>query len=131
MKPYLPQQETNLTARENWLQKNREDYQFDHNFLAPIPILDRLPKREYFSAEYTAKRLASMANLPANMLAAKAKNFLDPLDTLEEYEDFLSLLPKPNLLQYYRTDSFFAEQRLSGANAIASRLDELPDDRTD
>ncbi len=37
MKPYLAQQETNLTARENWLQKNREDYQFDHNFLAPIP----------------------------------------------------------------------------------------------
>ncbi|MGL5939976.1 MAG: lipoxygenase family protein [Waterburya sp.] len=129
MQPYLPQQEINSNTRESWLKRNRDDYQFDHNFLAPIPILKNLPKQEYFSAEYTAKRLASMANLPANMLAAKAKNFLDPLDTLEEYEDFLSLLPKPNLLQYYRTDSFFAEQRLSGANAIATRrLEEFPDD---
>jgi len=129
MQPYLPQNDPNPSARENWLRKNQEDYEFDHDFLAPIPILKSVPKQEYFSAEYTAKRLASMANLPANMLAAKAKNFFDPLDTLEEYEEFLSFLPKPNLLKNYRTDSFFAEQRLSGANAIATRrLDELPDD---
>ncbi|MBO3457480.1 lipoxygenase [Aetokthonos hydrillicola Thurmond2011] len=129
MKPYLPQQEPNPTARENILKKNREDYQFDHKALAPIPVIDRVPKQECFSAEYTAKRLASMANLPANMLAAKAKNFLDPLDNLEEYEELLNLLPKPNLIPHYRTDSFFAEQRLSGANAIAThRIDDLPED---
>ena len=129
MKPYLPQNEPNPAERKNWLQRNQRDYQFDHNFLAPIPILDRVPKREYFSAEYTAKRLASAGQLPANMLAAKTKNFFDPLDTLEEYEDLLTLLPKPNLIDYYRADSFFAEQRLSGSNAMATRqLDQFPED---
>ncbi|MGK7931034.1 MAG: lipoxygenase family protein [Microcystaceae cyanobacterium] len=128
MQPYLPQHEPNPSDRRNGLTRNQQEYQFDHNFLAPIPILDSVPKEEYFSAEYTAKRLGSMANLPANMLAAKAQNFLDPLDTLEEYEDLLSLIPKPNLISYYRTDSFFGEQRLSGANAMATRrLDELPE----
>jgi arachidonate 15-lipoxygenase len=127
MKPYLPQHEPNKSDRSYWLTRNQQEYRFDHKFLAPIPIIDRVPKQEYFSAEYTAKRLASMASLPANMLAAKAKNFLDPLDTLEEYEDLLNLIPKPNLIPHYRTDSFFAEQRLSGANAIATRrIDDLP-----
>ena len=129
MKPYLPQNEPNPTARENWLKQNREDYQFDHQALAPVPVLDRVPKHEFFSADYTAKRLGSMANLPANMLAAKTRNFIDPLDTLEEYEELLTLIPKPNLVDYYRTDAFFAEQRLSGSNAMATRrLDAFPDD---
>jgi len=129
MKPYLPQHDPNPTERETWLNRNREDYQFDHNFLAPVPILDTVPKQEYFSPEYTAMRLGSMASLPANMLAATTKNFFDPLNTLEEYEDLLTLLPKPSLLDYYRTDSFFGEQRLSGANPMATRrLDSFPDD---
>lgn len=127
MKPYLPQNEPNPIERENFLQKNRQEYRFDHNALAPVPVLDKVPKNEYFSPEYTAKRLASVGSLPANMLAAKTRNFLDPLDTLEEYEELINLLPKPNLLHYYRADSFFAEQRLSGANPMAiRRIDHLP-----
>ena len=118
MKPYLPQHDPNLAVRKNWLEKNREDYKFDHNFLAPIPILDKVPHQELFSAEYTAKRLASMANLVPNMLAAKAKHFLDPLNELEEYEDLLPILPKPSVIKNYKTDSCFAEQRLSGLESI-------------
>ncbi len=128
MKPYLPQHDPNSAARRNWLEKNREDYKFDHNYLAPIPILDKVPHREIFSVEYTAKRLASMANLTPNMLAAKARNFLDPLNELEEYEDLLSILPKPSVIKNYQTDSCFAEQRLSGANPMAiRRIDDLPE----
>lgn len=129
MKPYLPQNEPNLTRRENWLKRNRNDYQFNHEALAPVPVLDRVPKREKFSLGYTAKRLGSMASLPANMVVAKAKNAFDPLDSLDEYEELLNLIPKPKLLDYYRTDAFFAEQRLSGSNAMATRrLDALPAD---
>lgn len=129
MKPYLPQHEPNPSDRQNRLIKNQQEYQFDHNFLPPLPILAHVPKQEYFSIEYTAKRLVSMGNLPANMLVAKAKNFFAPLDTLEEYEDLLPLLSKPDLIEYYRTDWFFAEQRLSGANPMAiRRIDTIPND---
>ncbi|MEB3180769.1 MAG: lipoxygenase family protein [Nostocaceae cyanobacterium] len=128
MKPYLPQNDPNPNVRRSWLEKNREDYKFDHNFLAPVPILDTVPQQELFSTEYTAKRLASMANLPGNMLAAKARNFLDPLNELEEYQDLLPLLPKPNVIKHYKTDACFAEQRLSGANPPAiRRIDQLPE----
>ncbi|BAY49324.1 lipoxygenase-like protein [Scytonema sp. HK-05] len=128
MKPYLPQHDPNPEARRNWLEQNREDYKFDHNYLAPIPILDKVPHKELFSPQYTAKRLASMADLVPNMLAAKARNFFDPLDELEEYEALLSILPKPSVIKNYKTDSCFAEQRLSGANPMAMhRIDELPE----
>ncbi|WP_017318478.1 lipoxygenase family protein [Mastigocladopsis repens] len=128
MKPNLPQHEPNPEARRNWLEQNREDYKFDHNYLAPIPILDKVPHQELFSPKYTAKRLASMANLVPNMLAAKARNFFDPLDELEEYEDLLPILPKPSVIKNYKTDSCFAEQRLSGANPMAMhRIDALPE----
>ncbi|MCC5638571.1 lipoxygenase [Nostoc sp. CHAB 5844] len=128
MKPYLPQVDPNPITRKDELVKNQVDYKFNHNYLAPIPVIDKVPHQELFSAEYTAKRLASMANLAPNMLAAKARNFLDPLDELEEYEDLLALLPKPDVIKNYKTDSCFAEQRLSGANPLAiRRIDSLPE----
>lgn len=128
MKPYLPQKDSDVNARINWLDKNREEYKFNYDYLAPLPVIDKVPHKEIFSAEYTAKRLASMASLAPNMLAAKARNFLDPLDELEEYEELLSLLPKPDVIKNYKTDSCFAEQRLSGANPLAiQKIDVLPD----
>ncbi|MCC5663921.1 lipoxygenase [Nostoc sp. CHAB 5784] len=128
MKPYLPQNDPNGNYRASWLDKNREEYNFNYDYLAPLPVIDKVPHKEIFSAEYTAKRLASMATLAPNMLAAKARNFLDPLDELEEYEDLLALLPKPDVIKNYKTDSCFAEQRLSGANPLAiRRIDVLPD----
>ena len=128
MKPYLPQKDPDVNVRINWLDKNREEYRFNYDYLAPLPVIDKVPHKEIFSAEYTAKRLASMATLAPNMLAAKARNFLDPLDELEEYEELLSLLPKPDVIKNYKTDSCFAEQRLSGANPLAiQKIDVLPD----
>ncbi|MEH2329995.1 lipoxygenase family protein [Nostoc sp.] len=128
MKPYLPQNDPDVNLRKTWLDKNREEYNFNYNYLAPLPVIDQVPHKEIFSAEYTAKRLASMSSLVPNMLAAKARNFLDPLDELEEYEDLLSLLPKPDVIKNYKTDSCFAEQRLSGANPLAiRRINVLPD----
>ncbi len=131
MKPYLPQKDSDVNLRINWLDKNREEYKFNYDYLAPLPVIDKVPHKEIFSAEYTAKRLASMASLAPNMLAAKARNFLDPLDELEEYEELLSLLPKPDVIKNYKTDSCFAEQRLSGANPLAiQKIDVLPDNFT-
>ncbi len=128
MKPSLPQNDSATNEREDFLAKNREEYVFNYDYLAPLPVIDKVPHKELFSAEYTAKRLASMAGLVPNMLAAKARNFVDRLDELEEYEDLLPILSKPNVIKNYKTDSCFAEQRLSGANPLAiSRIDALPD----
>ena len=121
MIPYLPQNDPKPEVRTSYLKRNRQDYQFNRELLPPLPFLAHVPHREFFSADYVAKRLASMANLPANMLAAKSKNFLDPLDTLEEYDELLTLIPKPNVMKHFRTDASFAEQRLSGCNAIATQ----------
>ncbi len=127
MKPYLPQNDPQPNTRTNWLNKNREDYQYNHNYLAPVPVIDKVPPQELFSTQYTAGRLGSMANLVPNMLAAQVKNLFDPLDELEEYENLLSVLPKPNVLRNYKSDACFAEQRLSGANPLAiRRIDVLP-----
>ncbi|NJM67600.1 MAG: hypothetical protein HC851_18970 [Acaryochloris sp. RU_4_1] len=128
MTPYLPQHDRNLDARKAYLERNRKDYNFNRDLLPPLPFLEHVPMRELFSADYVAKRLASMANLPANILVAKIKNFLDPLDTLKEYDELLTLLPKPNVMKHYRTDAAFAEQRLSGCNAMAThQLQTLPE----
>lgn len=129
MKPYLPQHELDPIDRKNWLEKNQTDYKFDFNYLPPIPLLTPVPERERLSAEYMARRLASFANLVPNMLAARARNFLDPLDELEEYEELLPVLPKPSVIKHYKADWCFAEQRLSGINPQAiRRLDEFPED---
>lgn len=128
IKPYLPQHDPDAIARQHRLIKNRTDYVLDYNYLPPIPLQTPVPQQERFSAEYTARRLASFANLIPNMVMARARNAFDPLDTLEEYEDLLPVLPKPTVIKNYQADWCFAEQRLSGINPPAiRRIDALPE----
>ena len=92
MKNLLPQNDPDATCRKNALVANQASYRFNHHFVAPIPILDRVPHKELFNAEYTAGRLKSLSGLLPNMLAAKARHFIDRLDSLEEYEDLFPIL---------------------------------------
>ncbi|MEO0373533.1 MAG: lipoxygenase family protein [Cyanobacteria bacterium P01_A01_bin.17] len=119
--PSLPQNEPNLPARQALLKQQQERYQFNFEYLAPLAMLDEVPKDENFSGAYLAERLARAADLPVNMLAAKAHSLLDPLDRLEDYDDLFTLLPKPTIANTFQTDEVFAEQRLSGANPMAIR----------
>ena len=128
MQPSLPQNDKNTTERRNDLEKRRSKYQFNHDYVPPIPFLDHVPHEEWFSPRYTAERLKSAADVPPNMLATKAKQLWDPLDTLEEYDDLFVCLPKPGISKNYRSDESFGEQRLSGANPMSvRRINRLPE----
>ncbi len=120
--PYLSQDEPNPAKRNDNLSSQRQAYQYDHDYLSPLVFLKEVPAAEKFSAQYIAERVVATAELVPNLLEAKAKSFLDPLDALQDYEDLFTLLPLPEVAKVYQTDNSFAEQRLSGANPFVIRL---------
>jgi arachidonate 15-lipoxygenase len=117
-KPYLPQNDPNLAQRIDGLNRQLQAYQYDYEYLPPLALLAEVPATEHFSARYIAERIAATTELVPNMLGASVKSFLDPLDTLQDYEDFFTLLPLPAVAKVYPTNNSFAEQRLSGANPM-------------
>ncbi|MEB3175336.1 MAG: hypothetical protein VKN60_09195 [Cyanobacteriota bacterium] len=65
--------------------------------------------------------------MASNTLAVKLRPLWDPLDDLEDYEDFYPTLAAPTVTQGYQTDESFAEQRLSGANPmVIQRIRDWP-----
>lgn len=131
LNPCLPQNDPNPEQRQHWLQQNRTAYQFDHAFLSPMAFLNTshlpVPAAERFTLSYWLERIWATLKLPLNQVGARLHAFRDPVDQLQDYEDFFSVLPKPTLVQSYRSDLLFAEQRLSGANPVKlARLTALP-----
>lgn len=120
--PYLPQNEPNPAKRNDNLNHQRQVYEYDYEYLAPLVLLKEVPAVENFSAQYIAERVVATTEIVPNLLAAKAKSFLDPLDDLQDYEDLFTLLPLPKVAKVYQTNNSFAEQRLSGANPLVIRL---------
>ncbi|WP_333466428.1 lipoxygenase family protein [Microcoleus sp. w2-18aC6] len=129
MKPSLPQDDPNPEQRRDSLNRQQQAYQFDHDSLSPLALLKDLPPVENFSSKYIGERILATSELPGNMLAADSRSFLDPLDELQDYEDFFTLLPLPAVAKIYQTDRSFAEQRLSGANPMVLRLLDAGDHR--
>jgi arachidonate 15-lipoxygenase len=129
MKPSLPQNDPNKQKRSDYLTGQQQTYQFDYEYLSPLALLKDVPAVENFSIGYLSERVLATSELPANMLAANARSFLDPLDNLQDYEDFFTLMPLPQVAKTYQTDHSFAEQRLSGANPMVIRLLEPNDPR--
>jgi arachidonate 15-lipoxygenase len=131
MKPSLPQNDPNKQQRSDYLNRQQQTYQFDYQYLSPLALLKSVPEAENFSSAYLAERLLATAELPANMLAANVRSLLDPLDNLQDYEDFFTVLPLPQVAKTYQTDRSFAEQRLSGANPMVLRLLDQNDPRVE
>jgi arachidonate 15-lipoxygenase len=129
MKPSLPQNDPNQEQRHDSLNSQQQAYQFDYDSLSPLALLKNVPPVENFSSKYIAERILATSELPGNMLAADSRTFLDPLDELQDYEDFFTLLPLPQVAKIYQTDRSFAEQRLSGANPMVLRLLDASDPR--
>lgn len=129
MKPYLPQEDPQPRKRQNWLEKNREAYQFNFDYLPPLPIIKEVPLKENFSPIYLAERVPStLAKLSANTLAIRLNSVWDPFDELQDYEDFFPVLRDPDVIKTYQNDESFAEQRLSGANPmVLCKMKQLPD----
>jgi arachidonate 15-lipoxygenase len=89
MKPSLPQNDPNKQQRSDYLNRQQQAYQFDYQYLSPLALLKGVPASENFSSAYVGERLVATSELPANMLAADVRSFLDPLDDLQDYEDLL------------------------------------------
>lgn len=119
--PRLPQDDNATAQRARNLAENQARYTTSFQIVEGLPMLAKVPSEENFSARYVAGRFAHTADLAANLLAIKARSFFDPLDTLQDYEDFFPVLPKPATIRTWRTDEGFAEQRLSGANPVTIR----------
>jgi arachidonate 15-lipoxygenase len=119
--PLLPQNDLNPLQRNDELNRQLQAYQYDYEYLPPLALLKEVPSVENFSARYIAERIIATTELVPNMLGSKVKSFLDPLDTLQDYEDFFTLLPLPEVAKVYETNNSFAEQRLSGANPMVIR----------
>ncbi len=131
MKPSLPQNDPNKEQRKDHLKRQQKAYLFDYEALSPLALLKDVPAVENFSSKYIGERILATSELAANMLAADARTFLDPLDELQDYEDFFTLLPLPQVAKIYQTDRSFAEQRLSGANPMVLRLLDASDPRAE
>lgn len=129
MNPCLPQNDTDTSIRNDYLNRQQQTHKYDHNYLAPLVLMAEVPPEESFSVQYIAERVSATAELPPNMLAAKVKSFLDPLDDLQDYEDFFTILPLPQVAKVYQTNDSFAEQRLSGANPLVLCLLKSDDNR--
>jgi arachidonate 15-lipoxygenase len=121
MQPFLPQNDPNPAQRQSSLEKGRKEYQFMYDFLPPMAMLKSVPPAENFSTKYIAERTLEAAELPLNMMAVKTHAMWDPLDELQDYEDFFPVLQKPNVMKTYETDDSFAEQRLCGVNPMVLR----------
>jgi arachidonate 15-lipoxygenase len=119
MKAYNLEQDPKYTDNKTILTERRNEYEFDLAYLSPIPMLKgNLPHQENFSIDYLGKVTGAVAQLGTNTLAVKLKSAFDPLDELQDYEDFFQTFEKPKVISTYQTDSTFAEQRLSGPNPL-------------
>jgi arachidonate 15-lipoxygenase len=134
MLPILPQKDNvNFAAREAYLEKNRNLYKFDFNYLSPLPMLDTnpnqkkdvdiIPTRENFSSAYNAEKLAeAIVPLAQNLLLSKVRGIFDPFDKLDDYaDDVFTTIPLPEVANVYTTDRSFADQRLAGVNPLVIR----------
>jgi arachidonate 15-lipoxygenase len=128
--PCLPQKDPKKDDRTNYLSRQKQAYEYDYDYLPPLVLMKEVPAVENFSAQYIAERTFATAELVPNMLAAKVKSLLDPLDDLQDYEDFFTVLPLPKVAKVYQTNNSFAEQRLSGANPLMIRLLDKNDARS-
>ena len=122
--PQIPQDASaaQRAERQQRITDRRGQYQWDHDFLKPLPLIEAVPLSEFFTPRYLAERAASVAGLPVNAAAVKARQLFDPFDKLDDYADLFPVLAKPSTINNYRTDRSFAEQRVSGANPLVLEL---------
>lgn len=132
MLPSLPQNDLeNKKQRQEYLANNRQIYQFDLEYLKPLPLLDAdpnnqkvdvIPDRENYSGSYRAEKFAqTILPLGENLLLSKARSLFDPFDRLDDYVDVFTTLPRPEIVNNYQTDRAFANQRLAGSNPVVIR----------
>jgi arachidonate 15-lipoxygenase len=115
MMPILPQDDPALQQRQEYLEKNRQEYQFDtFDFLPSLPLLKTLPLREIPPSSLFGKRLV-LSPLVQSVISLKAKarqeSFAQvppsaPMDPLQVYEGSLAELSGAKLPGYADLQAF-------------------------
>jgi arachidonate 15-lipoxygenase len=128
MQPYLPTSEPDPALRKRTLERRRQEYFFNYNYIPGYPFLDHVPARENFTISYWAGRSASLALLPFNVVLGKLKTALiAPVRQLQDFLNLYTLYRQPDHIEDWLADEGFAEQRISGCNPQAiRRLDSVP-----
>jgi arachidonate 15-lipoxygenase len=117
--PSLPQNDLDLTKRQDLLRRQKEVYIYDS--VDGITLVKDLPSHENFSIQYQVMRGKGFSALIANGVATRVENIFDPFDELEDYEELFPLLPKPTSIKNWQSNTSFAYQRLAGANPMVIR----------
>lgn len=98
----------------------RARHVYDHGALPPLALSRDLPPEEEQDLARPASRLGA--------LAVKLRTLFDPFDELQDYDDLFALAARPAILEHWRSDLAFAEQRLAGPSPRQlRRIDHLPD----
>ncbi len=119
--------EDELAQRTQYLKFQQQEYEFTHEYVEGLSLFKEVPVQEGFSTAYLADREFQLSAISINMLAVEPRPFLDPLETLGDYENFYKIIRKPGVANIYQTDRAFAEQRLSGVNPLViKKFTEMP-----
>ncbi|MEM7248647.1 MAG: lipoxygenase family protein [Acidobacteriota bacterium] len=119
--PSLPRDDRDPGGRHRQLAKARDDYRFTPPD-ASFALLQDLPRQERFPKRYRLNRLRTGGRFLANLAVVELKRFLRPKRGLERFAEYFPLLNRPRAIDRFRSDGFFGNQRLAGANALDLRL---------
>lgn len=126
--PSLPQHDPDPEARARALADVRARCVYDRTIFPPLPLSRGLPAGERFDLERLVDRLGGAASVSANRVAVGLRTLVDRFDHLQDYEDLFSVVARPAIVDHWRSDHCFAEQRLSGVETrVLRRVDHLPE----
>lgn len=124
--PTLPAEDPAPAARRAALAAVRAEYQYNHEYLAPVPLLDEVPDRERFSHEYVAERVLQ----DRREIASRGLDDRDALPDFAYRDDgelvwnAIHTFVSRYLALYYRDD-----QRVVADTELAAWADELASPR--
>jgi arachidonate 15-lipoxygenase len=122
--------DSNPEARRLWIERQRADYRYNHEYLPPVCVMQELPRVEYFTAAYYARRLVQTRALLPNSVLAWLRTKLSTFRKPQDHDGLFFTLPRPAVIDDWRSDESFARQRFDGPNPMRIRrvqhADELP-----
>ncbi|HAG79939.1 MAG TPA: lipoxygenase, partial [Cyanobacteria bacterium UBA12227] len=86
MNPVLPQHDPKPDRREKYLERQRESYRYNYDYLPPIAYAEQVPISEAFSAKYQAQQFKAITKILLNLSTAELGNLFDPFNHLDDYE---------------------------------------------
>lgn len=122
--PYLPQHDPDPAQREALLAASRARHDHDAETMPPFVLARSLPG-EADGRSFVA-RLSSALGGPFNLAAVKLAGLIDRFDELQDYEDLFRLYDLPPVVQTWRSDAMFAEQRVAGVECRLLRRADRP-----